>query len=78
MFSLILFTFTADKPAVLVMMYHTFNPNYVCPSYNVTSSQVNIVEHVNMFFHDSQHGLLKCSPNELAITKLQSVVNQYM
>ncbi|XDV41430.1 hypothetical protein PO909_010307 [Leuciscus waleckii] len=68
----------ADKPAVLVMMYHTFNPNYICPSCNITSSQVNIVERVNMLFHDSQRGLLKCSANELALTKLQSVLYQYM
>ncbi|KAK7133782.1 hypothetical protein R3I94_015598 [Phoxinus phoxinus] len=68
----------ADKPAVLVMMYHTFNPNYVFPSCNTASSQVNIVEHVNMLFHDSQRGLLKCSANEFAINKLQSVFCQYM
>ncbi|KAK7151021.1 hypothetical protein R3I93_012079 [Phoxinus phoxinus] len=68
----------ADKPAVLVLMYHTFNPNYVFPSCNTASSQVNIVEHVNMLFHDSQHGLLKCSANEFAINKLQSVFCQYM
>ncbi|XP_077076367.1 uncharacterized protein LOC143729160 [Siphateles boraxobius] len=66
-----------DKPAVLVMMYHTFNRDYVCPSCNITS-QMNIVEYVNILFHDSQHGLLKCPANELAISKLQSVLNQYM
>ncbi|ROL53646.1 hypothetical protein DPX16_11255 [Anabarilius grahami] len=67
----------ADKPAVLVTMYHTFSPNYVCPSYNISSSQVNIVEHVNVLFHDSQQGLLRCAPNEHAITKLQSVLYRY-
>lgn len=70
--------FTADKPAVLVTMHHTFNANYVCPSYNRTSSPVNIVEHVNMLFHDSKEGLLKCAANEHAIVKLQSVLNRYM
>ncbi|XP_018941279.1 uncharacterized protein LOC109069034 isoform X1 [Cyprinus carpio] len=68
----------ADKPAVLVILHHTFNPTYVCPSLNIASSQVNIVEHVNVLFHDSHRGLLKCSVNETAITKLQSVLNRYM
>lgn len=71
------FIFTADKPAVLVTMHHTFNPNYVCSSYNTSSSQANIVEHVNVFFHDSQQGLLKCVSNDHAISKLQSVLYQY-
>ncbi|XP_043075724.1 uncharacterized protein si:ch211-245h14.1 isoform X2 [Puntigrus tetrazona] len=67
----------ADKPAVLVTMHHTFNPAYTCPSVN-TSSQLNNVEHVNVLFHDSHHGLLRCPTNEHAIAKLQSVLNQYM
>jgi len=78
MLILILFTFTADKPAVLVIMHHTFNPDLVCPSFNMTSSQVNIVEQVNILFHDSQGGLLKCLANEHAINKLQRVLHQYM
>ncbi|XP_039549110.1 uncharacterized protein si:ch211-245h14.1 isoform X2 [Pimephales promelas] len=68
----------ADKPAVLVIMYHTFNHNQVCPSINTTSSQVNIVEQVNILFHDSQGGLLKCPANDHAINKLQRVLHQYM
>ncbi|XP_067274008.1 uncharacterized protein si:ch211-245h14.1 [Pseudorasbora parva] len=68
---------SVDKPAVLVMMHHTFNPNYACPSCNITSSQVNIVEHVNVLFHDSMYGLLKCAANQHAIDKLQSVIYQY-
>ncbi|XP_016378616.1 uncharacterized protein LOC107716634 [Sinocyclocheilus rhinocerous] len=68
---------SADKPAVLVTMHHTFNPNYVCPSFNVASSQVNIVEHVNVLFHDSYHGLLGCPANNNAMIKLQSVLNWY-
>ncbi|XP_042633999.1 uncharacterized protein LOC109053771 isoform X2 [Cyprinus carpio] len=69
---------SADKPAVLVTMHHTFHPHYVCPSFNVASSQVNIVERVNVLFHDSCHGLLMCPANENAMIKLQSVLNQYM
>ncbi|XP_016326242.1 uncharacterized protein LOC107676244 isoform X2 [Sinocyclocheilus anshuiensis] len=68
----------ADKPAVLVTMHHTFNPTYVCPSLNIASSQVNIVERVNVLFHDSHHGLLRCPANENAMAKLQSVLNRYM
>ncbi|XP_058611264.1 uncharacterized protein si:ch211-245h14.1 isoform X2 [Onychostoma macrolepis] len=68
----------ADKPAVLVTMHHTFSPTYVCPSLNLASSQVNIVEHVHVLFHDSYHGLLRCPANENAMAKLQFVLNQYM
>ncbi|XP_026146548.1 uncharacterized protein LOC113120745 isoform X1 [Carassius auratus] len=66
-----------NYPAVLVIMHHTFNPDYVCPSLNA-SSRVNIVEHVNVLFHDSRHGLLQCPANEKAMRKLQSVLNRYM
>ncbi len=37
---------------------------------------MNIVEHVNVLFHDSFQGLLRCPANENALTKLQSVLNR--
>lgn len=74
----LIYVFTVDKPAVLVTMHHTFSPTHVCPSLKIASSQGNIVEHVNVLFHDSHHGLLRCPANENAMTKLQSVLNRYM
>ncbi|XP_051510326.1 uncharacterized protein LOC127415601 [Myxocyprinus asiaticus] len=72
-----LYSLTANKKAVLVVMHHTFNPNYVGPSSNATSS-VNIVEHVHVFFHDTAKGLLMCPTNDHAIIKFQSVLHQYV
>lgn len=68
----------ADKPAVLLMMYHTFNPNHICQNLYTTISQANILEHVNVLFHDSNNGLLNCLANDQAIAKLQMILNHYM
>ncbi|TRY98108.1 hypothetical protein DNTS_028470 [Danionella cerebrum] len=66
------------KKAVLVSMYHTFNQNYVCPNIHI-SSDANIVQHVNVLFHETCHDLLlNCQANEDAIYKIQLVLNQFM
>ncbi|NP_001313398.1 uncharacterized protein LOC563420 [Danio rerio] len=67
-----------DKPAVLVMMYHTFNPNHICQNLHMSTSQANIMEYVNVLFHDSHNGILNCPANDQAMTKLQMILNQYM
>ncbi|KAL1253953.1 hypothetical protein QQF64_016182 [Cirrhinus molitorella] len=66
-----------DKPAVLVTMHHTFNPQYVCPTFNISSSQARHLEYVNVLFHDTSNGILRCPTNDNAIAKLQFVINQY-
>ncbi|XP_050994256.1 uncharacterized protein si:ch211-245h14.1 isoform X2 [Labeo rohita] len=67
----------ANKPAVLVTMHHTFNANFPCPSFNPASSQGNLVEHVNVLFHDTHNGVFSCPTNDEAFNKLQSVINRY-
>ncbi|XP_073672486.1 uncharacterized protein [Garra rufa] len=67
----------ADKPTVLVTLHHTFKHDYACPSFNIGSSQGNLLEHVNVLFHDTSNGVFSCSTNDHAISKLQSVINQY-
>ncbi|XP_051952525.1 uncharacterized protein si:ch211-245h14.1 [Xyrauchen texanus] len=68
----------ANKEAILVVMHHTFNPEFVGPSSNAALSSANIVKHVQVFFHDTAKGLLKCPTNDHAINQIQSVLNRYM
>ncbi|XP_051500956.1 uncharacterized protein LOC127410015 isoform X2 [Myxocyprinus asiaticus] len=68
----------ANKKAILVVMHHTFNPEFVGPSSNAASSSANIVKHVQVFFHDTAKGLLKCPANDHAVNQIQSVLHQYM
>ncbi|KAG7460921.1 hypothetical protein MATL_G00204080 [Megalops atlanticus] len=55
----------ADKPAILVVMHHTFDPNHTVPdsSRRVTRNDVFVVD---CLFHESQ-GLLKCNDEAIDI-----------
>lgn len=68
-----------DKATVLVVMHHTHNQNYVCPSPNISSSsQENLVDLVNVLFHDTANGLLMCPENKTAVSRVQSVIQQWL
>nr|XP_055041547.1 uncharacterized protein si:ch211-245h14.1 isoform X2 [Misgurnus anguillicaudatus] len=68
-----------DKATVLVVMHHTHNHNYVWPSPNISSpSQENLVDLVNVLFHDTANGLLTCPENKSAVTRIQSVIHQWL
>merc|ERR1740131_238720 len=53
------------RPVILVVMHHTFNPDFVIPDCerHVTKSKVWVV--VNVLFHESI-GLLNCPQNRKA------------
>ncbi|XP_067098474.1 uncharacterized protein [Osmerus mordax] len=60
----------AGKPVILVVLHHTFNPDYTVPdcSRHVTRSEVILT--VNCLFHDSKGGLLFCSQNNKAVAEI--------
>lgn len=71
--------FTGDKDTVLVVMHHTHSQNYVWPSPNISSSlHAKLVNLVHVLFHDTANGLLMCPVNETAVSKIQSVIHQWL
>ncbi|KAG7460919.1 hypothetical protein MATL_G00204060, partial [Megalops atlanticus] len=63
----------ADKPAFLVMMHHTFDPNHTVPESNrhVTRSDVLTVD---CLFHETK-GLLSCARNDAAVYIILKTLN---
>lgn len=53
-----------DKPVILVVLHHTFNPDYVVPDSSRHMTR-NVLLTVNCLFHETK-GLLKCDNNKRA------------
>lgn len=63
-----------NKPVITVMMHHSRNAQphpIVKPLYH------NVILVVNVFFHDSVHGLLKCPQNDEAIASIQNILQLF-
>ncbi|XP_066514985.1 uncharacterized protein [Hoplias malabaricus] len=58
---------SAVKPAVLVVLHHTFNPEIVVPESSRNITRENTLT-VDCLFHEDR-GLLKCRKNETAIAQ---------
>lgn len=65
----------ADKPkdVILVLMYHT-RGDFPTDTVQWSSSYPQVKLHVDVLFHESMNGLLKCDKNEQAIQKLRDYV----
>ncbi|XP_029902537.1 uncharacterized protein LOC115355794 [Myripristis murdjan] len=64
---------SADKPIILVIMHHTYDPNFMTP--RKTDTQ-NILLEVNVLYHDSAHGLLNCPKNDQAVAQIRETLMQ--
>ncbi|KAA8583175.1 hypothetical protein FQN60_015721 [Etheostoma spectabile] len=60
-----------DKPVILVLMHHTRESKYTTPM-RTWSAYANVVLHVNVFYHETTHGLLKNQQNDAAVTQMQN------
>ncbi|XP_062323608.1 uncharacterized protein LOC134024890 isoform X2 [Osmerus eperlanus] len=65
----------AGKPVILVVLHHTFNPDYTVPdcSRHVTGQVIHIVD---VLFHNTEGGLLKCSHNDKAVDQILNVITK--
>uniref|UniRef100_A0A673VVN8 Uncharacterized protein n=1 Tax=Salmo trutta TaxID=8032 RepID=A0A673VVN8_SALTR len=59
----------AGKPAILVVLHHTFNPDYTVPDSSRLVTRGDVILTVDCLFHESK-GLLKCPHNQEAIEKI--------
>ncbi|XP_026173763.1 uncharacterized protein LOC113136877 isoform X2 [Mastacembelus armatus] len=65
-----------EKDVILVLMHHAFEAK------NTTNRRTwndypNIKFHVNIFYHETMQGLLKCSQNDEAVTKIREKLMEY-
>ncbi|XP_046891595.1 uncharacterized protein LOC124477682 isoform X3 [Hypomesus transpacificus] len=58
------------KPVILVVLHHTFNPDYTVPDCSRHVTRSDVILTVNCLFHDSKGGLLKCSQNDKAVAEI--------
>ncbi|XP_064781296.1 uncharacterized protein LOC135505947 isoform X2 [Oncorhynchus masou masou] len=62
----------SNKDVILVVMHHTFDHCFVT-SQRYASHYINVVEEVNVLFHDSL-GLLRCETNDKAVTLIHKAL----
>ncbi|KAK3509062.1 hypothetical protein QTP70_020202, partial [Hemibagrus guttatus] len=61
-------TEAGNKPAVLVVLHHTFDPEHIVPDSSRSVKRQNMIT-VDCLFHEDQ-GLLTCFKNKEALTKV--------
>ncbi|KAF5900183.1 calponin homology domain-containing protein DDB_G0272472-like isoform X3, partial [Clarias magur] len=61
-------TLPGNRPTVLVMLHHTFDPEYVAPDSSRRANRENTVT-VDCLFYEDQ-GLLQCFKNDEALSKV--------
>ncbi|KAL0967461.1 hypothetical protein UPYG_G00252550 [Umbra pygmaea] len=64
-----------DKDAILVVMHHTFDPNYVI-SQSSSPRYRRVVEEVHVLFHDTL-GLQRCETNVKAVSLIYHALKKY-
>ncbi|XP_046891996.1 uncharacterized protein LOC124477962 [Hypomesus transpacificus] len=66
----------AGKPVILVVLHHTFEPDFTVPdsSRHVSGQVIHIVD---VLFHNTKGGLLKCSHNDKAVRDIRNFITKY-
>ncbi|XP_049445555.1 uncharacterized protein LOC125896748 isoform X2 [Epinephelus fuscoguttatus] len=59
-----------NKPVILVLMHHTREVKYTTPM-KTWREDVEVILHVNVFYHETVHGLLKCEQNNTAASQIR-------
>lgn len=60
---------TASKPAIFMVLHHTFDPEKVVPDSSRCINRTN-TRTVDFLFHEDE-GLLKCMKNEEALARIK-------
>ncbi|XP_067101463.1 putative uncharacterized protein DDB_G0287113 [Osmerus mordax] len=58
------------KPVILVVLHHTFDPDYTIPDTSRHVTRKDVILTVDCLFHDSKGGLLQCSHNKEAVKEM--------
>ncbi|CAL8393292.1 unnamed protein product [Gadus morhua 'NCC'] len=67
-----------DKPVILVMMHHRYNPNeVVIQKPGSVLKKWNIALVVNVFYHETVHGLVPCVMNNQALDEMHTTLMKH-
>ncbi|CAL8393901.1 unnamed protein product [Arctogadus glacialis] len=67
-----------DKPVILVMMHHRYNPNEgVIQKPGSVLKKWNIALVVNVFYHETVHGLVPCIMNNQAVDEMHTTLMKH-
>ncbi|KAI9522576.1 hypothetical protein NQZ68_034928 [Dissostichus eleginoides] len=59
-----------DKPVILVLLHHAYEAKFI-PIVQPGRDGANIKLQVNVFFHETKHGLLNCEENRAAVCEIK-------
>ncbi|XP_071186448.1 uncharacterized protein [Salvelinus alpinus] len=59
------------KDVILVVLHHTFNPDYTVPDSSRLVTRSDVILTVDCLFHESQGGLLNCPHNDAAVKQIR-------
>ncbi|KAK6295245.1 hypothetical protein J4Q44_G00344710 [Coregonus suidteri] len=62
------------KPVILVVLRHTFNPDYTVPDSSRLVTRGDVILTVDCLFHETQ-GLLECPQNEEVVKEILKKLN---
>ncbi|XP_039674337.1 uncharacterized protein LOC120570159 isoform X2 [Perca fluviatilis] len=65
------------KPVILVLMHHTRDPDYSTDVRRWFETFQNVVLDVDVLFHQTQPGLLRCSRNDRAVRLIQEELKKH-
>ncbi|XP_026173774.1 uncharacterized protein LOC113136882 isoform X2 [Mastacembelus armatus] len=65
-----------EKDIILVLMHHMYEAKSTTFG-RTWNDYPNIKFHVNIFYHETANGLLKCSQNDEAVTKIRKKLMEY-
>ncbi|XP_045062254.1 uncharacterized protein LOC121535934 [Coregonus clupeaformis] len=59
------------KDVILVVLHHTFNPDFTVPDSSRLVTRSDVIMTVDCLFHESQGGLLDCPRNDAAVKTIK-------
>lgn len=66
-----------DKPVILVLMHHAYEQRPTTSVKTWTTGREAVL-HVDVFYHETSHGLIACSQNCSAVSSLQNKLLEYV
>lgn len=68
---------SGDRPVLLVVMYHTLHVEHSSDLRRWSNNYKNVKFHVDVLFHETVPGLLKCPQNKDAIELIKKTLKSY-
>lgn len=66
-----------NKDIILVVMHHTRKTNYSTSGTGWSQIFPNVILHVDVLFHETERGLLRCQKNAQAVCQIQQGLQKH-